>query len=1003
MVSLLACITTYGNGSYEHKPRNKFTTNREVLVGSDNSTQVNERRFITGVTIQSNEKAIDIINKITSSIRGILNYSGDKISLSIDKQEETPVMIFNDTNIEQNSISMFGVRENEIVTAVDASYINPQNSFKRDVVSIDSAERFTGRNNLGYDKKETLDLFGVTRKSQAQRACQYYIAASKYSKRRIDFTTGAEAINLALGDLIRVSIDDSGVRYGYNGRISANNGSNITLESYSTNRIPLTAFTSNTNPLSITVARQNTDDLVTYVLSNARPTISVDEDTGRQSVEVTIANNIVPTVDKGDLWSLGETTVISSVSSVTYENWSNRQTVSGSDRPSRDANTLTTDGLYHFAPSSDNVNSYQYEGVIAVWTEGTTQYQMLCAGAYQGTGEQGIRSRSLPSGSFGAWGDIPAAREVSDTNTISDTPLFVKVSTSETTNLPTDQPADGFQEAAGILTSHNGVQRLDIGHFGNQYWTRNYNAIVMTNTRDSKSGKLFKVLELSRDTEREAISVRAEEYISDIYMDSDTFIDVSPAQPRKIQSTMLPPPAPIITTTSTEVKNADGSVGLNIKVDESTNRKYYFEDFGTDFYYSVSSNTQVVSNIVKANTSSYILDTMGNTKSENRSTITGKNGFRAQVGKIPLLCTRIVKETYSNNSLGKLRLTIAGLSVISANSKTRPKVGDTITLPIYDKVSTANFLLNNRAPTANITATILEVTTNSITIENNNTNNITLYDTLSNKPFYVLFSQDIGSSDKTIFIPGFFDSQIFYGDIKEDSDTFTITLDNSPRYKEAITLKVDNAEVSDFTFANSNVSFSPMENDKIYKVIVDYYRPPIIEVGDYLSLDTGETFVVANTSYLTNDSANNALTNNFIYNIVLNEAPQTSLLDQSFVNVSKDLEGVVSENGVFSYNSSVYPGNYTLPNVYRVNKVDSYELINPSDLEIRDVSPGTIYIAARNRNNANKLSPLVTKPVRIDSLEILKISEPEIIETIYEDSTVGVSNRATLSFISFYR
>ena len=69
---------------------------------------------------------------------------------------------------------------------------------------------------------QSLDLPGVTRRSQALRFAQYQIAASKYQRRNVTFTTSTDALTLAPGDVVSVAQQLSGIAYGFSGKISAN-------------------------------------------------------------------------------------------------------------------------------------------------------------------------------------------------------------------------------------------------------------------------------------------------------------------------------------------------------------------------------------------------------------------------------------------------------------------------------------------------------------------------------------------------------------------------------------------------------------------------------------------------------------------------------------------------------------------------------------------------------------------------------------------------------------
>ena len=76
----------------------------------------------------------------------------------------------------------------------------------------------------------------------------------------------------------------------------------------------------------------------------------------------------------------------------------------------------------------------------------------------------------------------------------------------------------------------------------------------------SKAGKLFKVTSIERVPENEEVNIGAVEYISNVYVDSDTFIDYKPTAYTDIQSAFSVPPPPNFQFQAVPRSLADGSV-----------------------------------------------------------------------------------------------------------------------------------------------------------------------------------------------------------------------------------------------------------------------------------------------------------------------------------------------------------------------------------------------------------------------------------------------------------
>lgn len=315
------------DGSFRNKPLGLFVSNVENQLGLPKGTVVKERRFICDVSVADQSKGIDTLNELAAAIRSILVYSGGKISIASDMPDEYPAMIFNEKNIKKGSISVSGHKLSDVYTAVDASYIDPTNHFKREVVHVDANEINNGINLAEIDNTLSIDLKGVTRRSQAMRSAQYLLAGSRYQKRSISFTTGTDALYLSPGDVISVSTTSSGLNYGYGGRVSANSAisasgnTDVFLEHYTVPAISQSTITGNTYPLALRVTKQDTDRTDLYVVSNSAFTVS-NTYTTNDSIQLKALSKYDP-INKsfgpvlssfdansapaaGDLWSFGE-------------------------------------------------------------------------------------------------------------------------------------------------------------------------------------------------------------------------------------------------------------------------------------------------------------------------------------------------------------------------------------------------------------------------------------------------------------------------------------------------------------------------------------------------------------------------------------------------------------------------------------------------------------------------------------------------------------------------
>ena len=316
-------VSGYADGTFRHKPLDMFTEVREVLIGINEGISINERRFTCDVTIASQTQVMDIINKLTALFRGLLYYSGGKITINADLPDQLPVAVFNEGNIQKDSLVISGVKEDELLTGVEVAYVEPSNHYRREVIRVDDPTALKELNEI--ENIMSVDLSGCTRRSQAIRFAQYLLASSKYIRRRVDFKTTVEAINLTVGDVIAVSQKTVGVNWGYGGRVASNSTiatSNVVLEHFTSPALSNSVFTANTLPLALRIINTQTDRIDLYMLSNNYTTYtSGNAHQGIDLIEVEIAQRFKPTTKtwssdnlfkannvpvKYDLWTLGE-------------------------------------------------------------------------------------------------------------------------------------------------------------------------------------------------------------------------------------------------------------------------------------------------------------------------------------------------------------------------------------------------------------------------------------------------------------------------------------------------------------------------------------------------------------------------------------------------------------------------------------------------------------------------------------------------------------------------
>lgn len=319
-------VNGIADGTYRSKPLGLFTEVRQALLGLNNGTSIKERRFTCDLVISSQKQVVDTITQIAGIFRAMLYYSAGKITLNVDMPDELPVAVFNETNIKKDSLTISGIRESEILTGVEVSYIEPNNHHRREIVRVDDPRALKELNQI--ENVTQIDLVGVSRRSQAIRFAQYLLASSKYIRRKATFKVSSEAGHITVGDVVSISQRAVGTSWGYSGRVFSNatiGSSNVVLEHFTSPAMTSSTFTGNTNPLALRVLVNESDRIDLYLLSNSVYTASsANVQAGIDLAEVQIISRFKPqtktfsTSDadiqfssnnaptKNSLWTLGE-------------------------------------------------------------------------------------------------------------------------------------------------------------------------------------------------------------------------------------------------------------------------------------------------------------------------------------------------------------------------------------------------------------------------------------------------------------------------------------------------------------------------------------------------------------------------------------------------------------------------------------------------------------------------------------------------------------------------
>lgn len=1043
-------VSGLADGSYRYKPRGLYTKVRDNQIGLPVGVPIKERRFITDITIIDQEKSMDILNKICSTFRGMLVYSGSKITIAIDMPDEYPVMLFNEASIKQGSFQISGNKQSDIYTGIDVNYIDPTNHFKRETVRINTADSAQGIDTSDIENIASLDLYGVTRRSQAVRMGQYQIAASRYQRRNISFTTSTDAINLAPGDVISISSRSSGVAYGYGGKVSLSSDRNIITYS---DQINLWVKVGILSVISDTTAPDNslTADLVI-------------PDTTSTSVRG-ISCGFTRTIAAGTkgTWSVyakaaGYSWIrVQFYSSYAFFNIStgaiggtstdvNASVQSVGNGWYRCSITMTLaipgTGAGIYLQTADNqFSSWAGDGTSGYYFWGAQFEEGQVATTYLKT-PLNYANVALEHFTFPALTDtvftqntyplalriLSQASDRLETYIISNT-SFSTTSTQNVSNgidLATVKVLSKFNKTTKTyedisttgFTANVAPKAGDLWSLGEIQNPLNYYS--------DKSNKLFKVTNIKREPNSEEITISGVEYISNIYVDSDTFINYQPTSYTDVMSAFATPPTPDFTITAVPRNKLDGTVVVDGLLKTNTQRYGYAQKFETEYYVSTPVATSLVSNVTSANplTIRVANATALSLASANstQSMLVGKNGFTTSIGSIQLLCNSV------STSLGSIALSIEGLSScldVNFNQHVldvvQPLKGsDKVVIPIQVKATTANdpgrnFIGYQSSYIEYAVDTNYTTGTNILNISDSYINNNKLSDLLPPAPFYVTINQQLvptNYSNNSFYVGGTEYTYIKAGSLNKNAVNY-IDLDIKPRDKAFVRFYADgilrNSAIVNTNRASAipaNIVYSSSSSDSTYRVEVDQYTVPTIEVGDSLEISAGNVFIVSNTSY---DPAsakyNAALTSNSVYRIDLVSSPSFDITGYRFINISPNPVGkvnnVTSNTFTLDYDKSAYPGNFRLGNssIYSVEFDSIYSRkFLAEDGNLPELSIGTTSVRARNKNTIGRYSPYVQKSVFVSAIPIQRVDSVTLTESIFIEQTGGASVRVTVDF-----
>jgi len=612
-----------------------------------------------------------------------------------------------------------------------------------------------------------------------------------------------------------------------------------------------------------------------------------------------------------------------------------------------------------------------------------------------------------------------------------------------------DHPSKTFNAFSGGWGTFHTPSRYDTWSIG-----------TIANPTDiftAQSDKLFRIINMKREPD-ETVFIEAREYISNVYVDSDTLINYKPLAFTDLFSPLQAPPAPMFELRAVPKRDLDGSVYTDIDISFTNDFTGYSNETRTDFFHAPPFNTRsLVSNTTPQASRDIIkvhMDDFTDILEGESVTLMGKNGFTTEIGRSKILVTGydIVDIGADEEANGYIELSLTGLNnlqdinfgthVLAVNDTFDfggLKGNDKITLPINSKdeggTGDAAGLLgfigsDTRVTQYSANVTSYNASTNTIKILNDHSGSTTIHGLLPDPPFYIKVPQVIDHryfANNSLYVTG-----THLDLVRSNTATISNLIDNhvfkqplgvSLRHTGFVEVFINGGTHSDFTLekgldnlSNSQVSINlstlPTSISNLdIRVTANVYTVPILERGDNITWNAGNVYGISDSTFdIAAPSYDAALTANGIYRVTLSDNIKSNVATAFAINITEDPIGTVgnldlgSKTFTFDYNHLRYRGLLNLANngVYTTNTpVNTFIPLNlesGSKRVINRAEVGIHSVRARNVTKYGRRSPFTTKSVSVRPIPIKAVSNLAIAEELYKDSTLGVSTRIMVSF-----
>ena len=159
--------------------------------------------------------------KICEIARCALVWNGIELTVAIDKPAD-PVQMFTVSNIIKDTFKETFLPQSELASEIEIHYKDELQDYKRVPFTI------LDPNITNATSRVTMELFGITKQTEAWRAGMYRLAQNRYLKSTVQFDVDIDAIACTVGDVVYVQHDVP--QWGVGGRVVSGTTLSIIVE-----------------------------------------------------------------------------------------------------------------------------------------------------------------------------------------------------------------------------------------------------------------------------------------------------------------------------------------------------------------------------------------------------------------------------------------------------------------------------------------------------------------------------------------------------------------------------------------------------------------------------------------------------------------------------------------------------------------------------------------------------------------------------------------------------